>query len=435
MSSLGRSTGRAHRRLPDALWVSTLYFAEGLPYMLVRFLGGVTLTDWGVREATIGYLNFLGLPWSTKFLWAPLVDLVGTRRGWLLRMELLLVLGAVGLALLANVAAPGGQVAAPAILDVAIRGTLALLAVLAVAAATHDIGIDGYYLEAIPTPDRQARYTGLRVTAYRGAVVFAKSVVVALAGLVSWRFGYLAVAGVLGALFVLHAYGLPVPNASPRATRAPGEFLREYGRAFATWLDQPRIGLVLVFIITYKLGDEMLFSMNTPFLMREIGLTKEQFSWMNGVLGTGASIGGSLLSAWAIGKWGLRRAIWPLTLGMNLNLWAYVWLALALPDTTSTPGLALVAFVTAYEQFAAGLGNAVLVVYLMRSCKAEFKASHYAIASALPSLGGTFLGGMGGHVVEAWGYATLYILSFCAAVPSMVCLLMLKLGDDQPKRA
>jgi PAT family beta-lactamase induction signal transducer AmpG len=226
-----------------------------------------------------------------------------------------------------------------------------------------------------------------------------------------------------------------VPKAYPRATRAPGEFLREYGRAFATWLDQPRIGLVLVFIITYKLGDEMLFSMNTPFLMREVGLSKEQFSWMNGVLGTGASIGGSLLSAWAIGKWGLRRAIWPLTLGMNLNLWAYVWLALALPDTTSTPGLALVAFVTAYEQFAAGLGNAVLVVYLMRSCKAEFKASHYAIASALPSLGGTFLGGMGGHVVEAWGYATLYILSFCAAVPSMVCLLMLKLGDDQPKRA
>ena len=417
-----RSDAPRRGRLPDAGWVSTLYFAEGLPYMLVRFLGGVTLTDWGVREATLGFLNFLGLPWNTKFLWAPLVDLLGTRRRWLLAAEALLALGAVVLAVLAG----QGGVGAP---DGVTRAVLVLLAVLAVIAATHDIGVDGFYMEAIPDPARQARFTGLRVTAYRAAVIFAKSVVVAIAGALSWVWGYQAVAVVLAGLFVVHA--LLLPSAAPRAAthRAPGAFLRDYGRAFGSWLDQPQVGLVLVFVITYKLGDEVLFSMNTPFLLRELGLAKGQFSWINGVLGTVASIGGSLLSAWAIGRWGLRRAIWPLTLGMNVNLWAYVALAWAHPDPSTPGGLAAVAAVTAYEQLAAGLGNAVLVVYLMRTCKAEFKASHYAIASALPSLGGTFLGGMGGVIVEAWGYTTLYMLAFVAAIPSMICLLMLDLRD------
>jgi len=418
----------AHR-LPAAAWVTTLYFAQGLPYMLVRFLGGVTLTDWGVRESTLGYLNFLGLPWNTKFLWAPLVDLTGTRRGWLLRMELGIVLGALGLAVLAHVGTEGIAGQEPATLAWAIRGALTVLAVLATLAATPDIGIDGFYLEAISDPARQASYTGLRVTSYRAAVIFAKSVVVALAGFLSWTWGYLAVAGLMGALFLLHAYALPLPLAEPRARKAPREFLSAYGHAFSSWLEQPQILLVLVFIITYKLGDEVLFSMNTPFLRREVGLTMGQFSWMNGILGTGASISGSLLSAWSIGRWGLKRAIWPLTLGMNLNLWAYVWLASTLPDVSTPAGIGLVAFVIAYEQFAAGLGNAVLVVYLMRTCKPEFKASHYAIASALPSLGGTFLGGMGGVIVESWSYTTLYILAFVAAMPSMICLFMLDLRE------
>lgn len=435
MPSPGRPESVGRARLSDPFWISTLYFAEGLPFMLVRYLGGVTLTDWGVREATLGFLNFLGIPWNTKFLWAPLVDMVGTRRGWLLRAELVIALGALVLALFAHLGPADGAVAGATTLGWAIHAFLVVLVLLATAAATHDIGIDGYYLEAIPEPARQAGFTGLRVTAYRVAIIFAKSVVVAVAGLLSWTWGYLAVAAVMGALFLLHAYGLPLPTAEKRDARAPGDFLRTYGRAFVTWLDQPRIGLVLAFVITYKLGDEVLFSMNTPFLMRDIGLTKEQLSWLNGVVGTVASISGSLVSAWAIGKWGLKRAVWPLTLGMNVNLWAYVWLASTRPDPTSASGLALIAIVVAYEQWAAGLGNAVLVVYLMRTCKAEFKASHYAIASALPSLGGTLIGGFSGFVVEASGYVTLFLLAFAAALPSMICLMFLRLPDDSPRRS
>ncbi|MBM4398510.1 MAG: hypothetical protein FJ087_22855 [Deltaproteobacteria bacterium] len=144
-----------------------------------------------------------------------------------------------------------------------------------------------------------------------------------------------------------------------------------------------------------------------------------------------------MLSAWAIKRWGLRRAVWPLTLGMNLNIWAYVGLAWLAERTwvagvAPLPEVSTVAAIYAYEQFAAGLGNAVLVVYIMRTCKMEFKASHYAIASAIASLGGTLFGGFGGVIVERVGYVWLYILSFLAALPSMACLLALKMPEEPP---
>jgi len=422
------------------VWVSSTYFAEGLPYMLVRYLAGVYLTDIGVKEAYLGFLNFLGIPWNAKFLWAPAVDLLGTKRGWLLRMELLVVAGVLAVALLTLAGPP--VVAAGVALDTAdggmwaVRAILAILVILAFVAATHDVAIDGYYMRAITDPREQAAYTGLRVMTYRLAVIFTKSVLVALAGWLTWAHGFLGGAACMGGLLLFHRLRLPrveVPRDGP--SRAPRAVLSEFGRAFVTYLDQPRIVLVLAFVITYKLGDELLFSMNTAFLMRELHVTKVQLSWLSGVVGTVASIAGSLASAWAIKRFGLRRAIWPLTLAMNVNLWAYVWLAWALPDPATSGGLATIAAVHAYEQLAAGLGNAVLVVYIMRTCRPEFKAAHYAVASALASLGGTVFGGFGGVIVEAVGYVDLYLLSFAVALPSMVLLYLLPLPEDRPVTA
>lgn len=440
-----RPPSRRTTHLPERGWVSTAYFAEGLPFMVVRYLAGVYLTDMGLKEAFLGYLNFLGIPWNTKFLWAPAVDLVGTRRSWLVRIELAITLLTAAMAVLAWLGPAGAPADGALVVTLPVRLFVVTLVVLAFVSATHDVSIDGYYMEAIPDPSTQAGYTGLRVMMYRMAVIFAKSVLVALAGWLSWTWGFAAAAVVMGLLFVVHQAWLPrLPVTGPDAggsTTAPpvqrtaGTFLRDWGRAFVSWLDQPRVVLVIFFILTYKLGDEVLFSMNTPFLMREVGVTKEQLSWLSGVVGTAASIGGSLLSAWAIRRFGLQRAIWPLTLAMNVNIWAYVWLAWALPDPATSGGLAMVAGVHAYEQVAAGLGNAVLVVFLMRTCKPDFKAAHYAIASAIPSLGGTLLGGFGGVAVERFGYLWLYVAAFLFALPSMACMPFLRFDDDRKPTA
>lgn len=413
-------------------WVSTTYFAEGLPYMLVRYLSSVYLTDIGLKEAYLGFVNFLGIPWNFKFLWAPAVDLFSTRRKWLLWVELILTLGFAVVALLAVFGpetAVAGAAARTATQALAVKATITVLVMLAFLSATHDIAIDGFYMEAINDPAEQAGYTGLRVLAYRLAVIFTKSALVALAGAVSWSAGWAGGVVALGLLWAFHSRYLPKPETPARADTSFKAVTRDYGRAFTTWLAQPRAWVILLFVIAYKLGDEILFSMNTPFLMRELGVTKFQLSWVSGVFGTVASIAGSLISAWAIRKWGLRRAVWPLTLAMNLNIWAYIWLAWALPEPTTTAGLATIAAVHAYEQFAAGLGNAVLVVFIMRTCSSEFKAAHYAIASAVSSVGGTVFGGFGGVFVESFGYLNLYFLAFAATLPGMALLGVLRHGD------
>ncbi|HOU53770.1 MAG TPA: MFS transporter [Myxococcota bacterium] len=415
-----------------ATWVGTTYFAEGLPYMLVRYLAGVYLTDLGFREAWLGLLNLLGIPWNLKFLWAPAVDLFGTRRGWLTRVQGALVAGFGLLAVLAALgpleAGAGGAESLGS--HWTIPMVLGLLVALAVLSATHDIAIDGYYMEAIPDPTRQAAYTGLRVMTYRFAVIFTKSVLVAVAGYWAWSGAFLLGTLTLLALLLFHVRVLPRVEA-PAERRSASQNLHLFGEAFLSWIRQDRILLILAFIATYKLGDEVLFSMNTPFLIRELGVSKAQLSWLAGVLGTTASIAGSLVSAWAIRRFGLRRAIWPLTLAMNLNLWAYVWLAWDRPEAATTSGIAWIAAVHAYEQFAAGLGNAVLVVFIMRICLPRYKAAHYAIASAISSVGSSLFGGLGGYIVEGWGYVTLFVLAFLAAVPSMAILLVLEVPEER----
>jgi len=422
------------RRTP---WVASTYFAEGLPYMMVRYLAGVYLTDIGVKELYLGFLNFLALPWNFKFVWAPAVDLAGTKRGWLLKVEALLVvlIALMGVAVASGPApvlvAATQATTAVAVGSLGVRLLLVVLVVAAFAAATHDVAIDAFYMEVITDPSEQAAYTGLRVMTYRLAVVFTRSVLVAVAGWLAWRWSFFGAALVLGGLLAFHLFYLPRPERTrphPDPLHGVG---RRYGRAFLSYLDQPRIGVILLFLVTYKLGDEILFSMHTPFLMRGLGLTKPDLAWMQGLLGTGASIVGSLLSAWAVRRHGLRRSVWPLTLAMNLNIWVYVWLAWARPDPRTTGGMALIAGILAYEQLAAGLGNAVLMIYAMRTCKPEYKAAHFAIASAIASIAGTVIGGFGGVIVGRVGYLGLFILAFVAALPSMGCLFFLPYLDRE----
>ncbi len=406
------------------LWVSTTYFGQGLPFMLINFLFAAYLTDIGVKEAWIGYLNYFGLAWSLKFLWAPAVDFWGTKRAWLVTVQGMLVLG---FGILTLLMVNGPRDAASANHSALLEASIATLAVLAVLAATHDIAIDGYYMEAITDPNEQAAYTGLRSLAFQVAKLFVRSALLALTGVIGWHwgFGYGAIA--LAAIWVFHLVFLPhVEVARTHRTSVP-EALRGFGAAFLSYLKQPSVALVLALLVTYKLGDQLMFALNTTFLMREVGVTKPDLAWIGGFLGSGALTLGSLTSAWAIQKWGWRRAVWPLTLGMNLNIWLYVWLAWSVAQakvdpTHVAPGLPVVAFIYSFEQFAGGLGASALIVFALRTCNPTFKAAHYAIATALASLGGATLGAKAGEIVMKIGYTNLFLLSFAVAIPSMLIL-------------
>ena len=423
---------------PGRWWVHTTYFTEGMPYVVVRILSSVYFTDIGAKLRYIGYLNFLAIPWNLKFLWAPLLDLRGSKRRWLAAMQLLIGAGMVAIAFL-NLLPRGPAEPATILLAVAV-----VFVVMAFLAATNDVAIDAYYMEGLTDTREQAQYAGHRVLAYRLAMIFVRTGLVGLAALVAARavggdryFPWFVAFGVGGltllALGGFHAWKLPpFERAGQDQAAARPEILSGFARAFATYLAQDRVALVLAFVALYKIGDEILFSMVTPFLMRELGVTKTQYAWLAGIVGAAGTIVGTMIGGWWIKAKGLRRTIWPLTLLMNLNIAVYIWLAWAHPDPRTAAGIATIAVVHGYEQIAAGLGSAALLVYLLRTCKPEFKAAHYAIGSAIMTLFATAFGGFGGVITERIGWVSYFIAAFAATIPSMLLIPWVPLLDDPP---
>jgi PAT family beta-lactamase induction signal transducer AmpG len=417
------------------VWCFSTYLAEGLPFGIIRLLSSIFFTDIGLKERYLGYLNFLGLPWNLKFLWAPLLDIIGTKRTWMLVIQALISLLVAAISLSCFSAA---RQVDPGWLMALIAGFFIILAFLS---ATNDIAIDGYYMEGLTDPKEQAAYTGYRVFAYRVAIILVRSGFVALAALAAAQFGntdpyqpwgvaFAAAALTMSLITLFHLRQLPRFE-QKRTRRSVSAIARDFGRAFASYFEQEKVVLVIIFIIMYKIGDEILFSMGTPFLMRELGVTKAQLSWLGGILGAIGTIGGTSIGGIWIKKKGLKKAIWPLTILMNFNIWAYVWLAWSLPQADTTSGLAVIAAVHTYEQMAAGLGNAVLLVYLLRTCKPEFKASHYAVGSAIMSLFSTLFGGFGGVIVEQMGYLNMFIMAFCASIPAMVLMFWVPIREER----
>jgi PAT family beta-lactamase induction signal transducer AmpG len=467
-----------------SVWCFTTYFAEGFPFGIVRMMSSVFFTDIGMRERYLGYLNFLGIPWNLKFLWAPLVDIIKSKREWLIASQLgvtLLTLLVSGLCFFA------GHSHVPVLLTPVLVG---LFIALAFASATNDIAIDGFYMEGITDAKEQAAYTGYRVFAYRLALVLAKFGIIYTVGLLAksstgsgmyraWGFGFAAAAGTMGLFTAYHFFFLPVVEIKKTA-RSIGSAVQDFLNSFASYLDisnkrasltlkcglagaagigivfffirhdpvqalafgmiamlaalllgaRPAVALSLVFIIFYKIGDEIIFSMGTPFLKRYLLVTNIQLAWMTGLVGLFGSIAGTTFGGLWIKKSGLKKTIWPLTLLMNLNIAAYIWLAWHRPLATSLSGLMTIGTVYCYEQIAAGLGNAILIVFILRTCKKEFKAGHYAIGSAFMSVFSTVFGGFGGVIVERAGYLNLFLIGFFATIPAMALMFFVKIKDE-----
>lgn len=467
------------------VWVFSTYFTEGFPYMIVRSMSSVFFTDIGMSERFLGYLNFLGLPWNLKFLWAPAVDIFASKRAWMLAVQWTIALLTALVALLCFAAGHG---LAPQLSTVALVWIFTLLAFVA---ATNDVAIDGYYMEGLADPKEQAANTGYRVMAYRLAMILARfGIILAVARLaqgsapaqmyVAWGYGFAAAAVTMGVFAAFHALALPRPareGARVASLRAAGA---DFLGSFAAYLEispqrslqalllaivagtllgaalvllsvpgpeafvyaflallamllahaRPAVALSLIFIVFYKIGDEIIFSMGTPFLKRYLLVDNGQLAWMSGLLGLIGSILGTAIGGLWIKRTGLRRAIWPLTLLMNFNILAYVWLAWERPLATGTAGFATIAAVYFYEQVAAGLGNAALIVYILRTCNPRYKAGHYAIGSAFMSVFSSVFGGMGGVIVEQVDYLGLFIIGFCASIPAMALLFFVRIKDE-----
>ena len=385
-------------------WVLSTYFAEGLPYSIVHQLAAQMFTFLGASLEAVGLTSLYGVAWNFKFVWSPLVDRYGTTRRWLVACEAVLAL------LVLAIAWPAGR----ADLTTVAR----LLVAVSLTAATHDIAIDGFYLQALDK-GRQAALSGVRVAAYRVAMIVGNSALVVLAGLTNWSLPFLVAGASLGALAAAHALALPKVAAASPAERTP------LADAFVSFVRQPKMIVSIPFILFFEAGDALMFNMNAPFL-KALGFAAVGSGLISGT-STVAMIAGVLIGGGVIARFGLHRALVPIAMVQSLSILLYPVLAAA-----SAPGMVTIVLVMSIERFVFGLGTAGLLVFLMRRCQAEHKAAHYACASAIMSLGPTLAGVSSGYLARTLGFPVFFMIAFALSIPGVA--LSFLVPKDAPSR-
>ena len=417
------------RRNPWA-WIPTLYYAQGIPYVVVMSLSTTMYKNLGVSNTDIAlYTSWLYLPWVIKPLWSPLVDLFRTKRFWIVTLQF-----AIGLAFaLVALTLPG-----PGFFKL----SLAVFWLMAFSSATHDIAADGFYLLAMP-PGQQAAFVGVRSTFYRLASLTAQGALVYLAGMwqestgsitQAWSlvFGLLAVVFFVVATY--HFFALPKP-ASDRPTASGQNFVREFWDVFALFLKKPGVLTTLALLLLYRLAESQALKLISPFLLdkRAVGgleLTTQQVGIVYGTVGIISLTLGGLVGGWMISLYGLKRMIWPMITIMHAPNVAFLLLALTQPTSLWVVGSAL-----AVEQFGYGFGFTAYMLYMMMVAEGPHKTAHYAICTGFMALGMMLPGMAAGWIEDHIGYVNFFIWVLVCTIPSFIVVSRLKIDSAFGKKA
>jgi PAT family beta-lactamase induction signal transducer AmpG len=415
-------------------WIPTLYFGQGIPYVVVMTLSVVLYKNLGVSNTDIAlYTSWLYLPWVIKPLWSPLVDLLGRKRGWIVGLQFTL-----GAAL--------AMVALTLPLADAWRASLAVFWLMAFASATHDIAADGFYMLALPQRT-QAAFVGVRSTFYRLAMIAGQGGLVMLAGwlaqrqggtpaavVAAWRSVFWLLAGGFVTAALWHAWALPRPTAdlpAPRRAHLVGDALA----VFAAFFRQPDIGRILAFLLLYRLAEAQGLKLVTPFLLDPVaagglGLSTQAVGMAYGTVGVAALTLGGLLGGWVISRGGLKRVLWPLMLAMHLPNLLFVALASVQPTSLWVVSAALAA-----EQFGYGFGFTAYLVFMLMVAEGAapdgsenpHKTAHYAICTGFMALGMMLPGMAAGWLQSRLGYAAFFIWVCVATLPSFVAAALVRI--------
>jgi len=384
------------------LVVFVLYFAEGVPFGFVYTTLAFFLRSQGVPLEQIGILSLLGLAWSLKVLWSPLADRFGSRAAWLVPAQGAMVLTMLGLAYLAD--APVG----PAF--------WILVGVLCLASATQDLAVDAYTIDLLDTQELGLA-NGIRIGAYRVGLIASGGGVLILSDLLGWSPTFVGVGVIMGALaLTVLAFGpFHLPRPEPEALRPVSGGFSQIRDSLKGLMVHPHMGVIILFVLTYKAGDALLGAMVSPF-WRDLGYSGAQFGVASITVGKLPAILGGILGGLLTARWGIARALWVLGIFQACSILGY-WVA-ALPGVWH----GTIYLATLGESLAGQMGSAAFMAFLMSLCDKRFSASHYAFLSMLFGLSGRLCGYLGGWAAASFGYPTFFFLSFLTAWPAFALL-------------
>lgn len=397
----------ANRRIGIML---PLGFASGLPLALTAGTLQAWLTVAGVDLKTIGIFTLVGLPYTLKFLWAPLMDRLvppwlGRRRGWMLVMQLSVVLGLTAMA----VTGPGQR---PEIL-----GVLAL--VVAFFSASLDIVFDAYRTDLLLRPERGFG-AAVWVNGYRCALLFASAGALLLADHIGWQNTYLLLAALMAA-GVATILVSPEPS-EPSAT--PASLAEAVGGPLKEFFARPCVVGLLALIVFYKIGDAVAASLQTAFLIGGMGFSVSEVGYVKG-FGLGATLIGALVGGVAMAKLGMVRSLLLFGLLQAVSNLGFMWLAWMGKSYAALTTSILV------ENVTGGMGTAAFVALIMSLCDHRYTATQFALLSSLEALGRVFSGRPSAELVEMVGWAQFFFWSFLFALPGIWLVWGLRAQLDQ----
>ena len=421
------------KRISPWAWVPTLYFAQGIPYFIVNNISVLMFAKMGVPNGEVAlFTSLLYLPWTIKPFWSPFIDIIKTKRWWIISMQILMSIAFILLTL--SIPKPDEATIAAGTTPISMFTiTLVLFIITAFASATHDIAADGFYMLALRQSD-QAAFVGIRSTFYRLASIFGQGVLVAIAGAIelrykdiplSWTITMLVTAVMFSLVTFYHLFAIPKPT-SDKSVLTPGTasakaIFQEFGRTFATYFTKPGVWLAIAFMLLYRLPEAFLIKMCMPFLVasKEAGgleLSTAEVGIVYGTIGVIFLTVGGILGGLFASRIGLKKSIWWMAGCMTLPCLTFVYLAIGQPDNLFAISTAI-----AIEQFGYGFGFTAYMLYMMYFSEGEFKTSHYAICTAFMALSMMIPGMFAGYLQEAVGYVNFFwIVILCCAATIVV---------------
>ena len=411
-------------------WVPSLYLAEGIPFTIAMFVSVIMYKKMGISNADIAlYTSWLYLPWVIKPLWSPVVDILRTKRFWIVTMQFI-----IGV-LLASVAL---TIPLPSFFQI----TLAILWLMAFSGATHDIAADGYYMLALDQ-GTQAEFVGMRSLFYRIAMISGQGLLVILAGYLenhggiafAWSVSFMAIAAIFIILSIYHKFILPYPVAdSSKAYNKEKGFLGEFLKTFVIFFKRKEIGLILAFLLLYRLNESQLIKLITPFLLdaREkggIGLTTSDVGFAYGVVGIIGLLLGGITGGFMISEKGLKYWLLPMVFTIHIPDLMYIFLSQFRPDN-----LAIISAAVGLEQFTYGFSFTAYTMFMIMVSEGEHKTAHYAICTGLMALGMMLPGMISGKLQEWLGYQTFFLTVLISIIPAVLVAMNVKINPEFGKK-
>ncbi len=398
-------------------WIPSLYYAQGLPYIMVVEVSVIMYQNLDISNADIGlFTSLLYLPWIIKPFWSPLIENTKTKRWWTLLMQFVMGAAFAGVALTLLSAS-------------FFTFSLIVLYMLALASATHDIAADGFYMIALDEDD-QSFFVGIRSTFYRLAIISGKGLLVILAGYLiehgtainmAWAITFAIIGSVMIVFALYHTLSIPKPvDDVAEEFEDTREQVLSFFKVFADFFKKKDIWVALSFILLYRFAEGQLVKMGAPFFLDEpsvggLGLSTTDLGFINGTIGVIALTIGGILGGIVISRKGLKYWLWPMLIAMNLPNLVYVILAHYQPDSYT-----IISAFVGIEQFGYGFGFAAFLMFLIYVAQGENKTAHYAFGTGFMALGMLIPGAVSGFMQEWLGYEHFFIWVMIATIPIFI---------------